>query len=276
MLKLCDLGTAIDRSDAATAHTEITPYLVSRFYRAPEVILGSEFSFGIDMWSIGCTLFELYCGRILFSGSTNNQMLRVMQECRGKLPNRMLKKAAMAPRHFDETYVFYSHEEDKVTKNMIARPIPTFVAAEKSGKDLKSKLRHLTDKMSRAQQMDHDAFVDLLDKCLQLDPERRIDPKKALMHHFFSRVQSSFSCVRDVLIHQIGVAQRRDGRWTWQSLAVAATGSARLHRGALAERTVFPLSRPIDNHENIVIKKLGVEQLDWNHAFLGSKGDHAL
>ncbi|CRK21772.1 hypothetical protein BN1723_017949, partial [Verticillium longisporum] len=38
VLKICDLGTGVDRSDAATAHNEITPYLVSRFYRAPEVI----------------------------------------------------------------------------------------------------------------------------------------------------------------------------------------------------------------------------------------------
>ena len=81
MLKVCDLGTASFASDA-----EITPYLVSRFYRAPEVILGMTFDYAIDMWSIGCTLYELYTGRILFAGSDNNQMLRAIQECRGKFP----------------------------------------------------------------------------------------------------------------------------------------------------------------------------------------------
>ncbi|KAK1984598.1 kinase-like domain-containing protein [Colletotrichum cereale] len=60
VLKICDLGTGIDKSDAATAHNEITPYLVSRFYRAPEVILGMPYDYSIDMWSIGCTLYELY------------------------------------------------------------------------------------------------------------------------------------------------------------------------------------------------------------------------
>ncbi|KAL9033588.1 MAG: hypothetical protein Q9214_007442, partial [Letrouitia sp. 1 TL-2023] len=54
-LKICDLGSASDVSD-----NEITPYLVSRFYRAPEIILGLPYDFAIDTWSIGCTLFELY------------------------------------------------------------------------------------------------------------------------------------------------------------------------------------------------------------------------
>ncbi len=68
ILKICDLGTAIDRSDAATSHNEITPYLVSRFYRAPEIILGIPFDYAADMWSIGCTLYEMYSGKILFTG----------------------------------------------------------------------------------------------------------------------------------------------------------------------------------------------------------------
>ena len=43
MLKICDLGSASDASD-----NEITPYLVSRFYRAPEIILGMPYDFAID------------------------------------------------------------------------------------------------------------------------------------------------------------------------------------------------------------------------------------
>jgi serine/threonine-protein kinase PRP4 len=41
---------------------EITPYLQSRFYRAPEVILGLPYSHPMDLWSIGCCLYELYTG----------------------------------------------------------------------------------------------------------------------------------------------------------------------------------------------------------------------
>merc|ERR1712037_290964 len=54
-LKLCDFGSA-----SHVAEGEITPYLVSRFYRAPEIILGMKYDFGIDLWSSGTTFYELY------------------------------------------------------------------------------------------------------------------------------------------------------------------------------------------------------------------------
>ncbi|XP_065081156.1 serine/threonine-protein kinase PRP4 homolog isoform X2 [Ochlerotatus camptorhynchus] len=54
VLKLCDFGSASSITD-----NDITPYLVSRFYRAPEIILGLPYDYGIDMWSAGCTIYEL-------------------------------------------------------------------------------------------------------------------------------------------------------------------------------------------------------------------------
>lgn len=114
VLKICDLGTGIDKSDAATAHNEITPYLVSRFYRAPEIILGMPYDYSIDMWSIGCTLYELYTGKILFAGDSNNQMLKAIMEIRGKITPKLYKRGQLAPMHFDEQGNFVSMERDKV------------------------------------------------------------------------------------------------------------------------------------------------------------------
>lgn len=114
LLKICDLGTAIDRSDAATAHTEITPYLVSRFYRAPEIILGMPYDYGVDMWSIGCTLYELYTGKILFTGDSNNQMLKAIMEIRGRLTPKLYKRGQLSAGHFDDLGQFVSVEQDKV------------------------------------------------------------------------------------------------------------------------------------------------------------------
>merc|ERR1719414_1450459 len=50
-LKLCDFGSASTAND-----NEITPYLVSRFYRAPEIIIGMPYDFSIDMWSVGASI----------------------------------------------------------------------------------------------------------------------------------------------------------------------------------------------------------------------------
>jgi serine/threonine-protein kinase PRP4 len=116
VLKICDLGTAIDRSDAATASTEVMPYLVSRFYRAPEIMLGMPFDYAIDMWSIGCTLYELYTGKILFTGETNNQMLKNIMEIRGKISAKLYRRGERAHLHFDETGRFISVERDNLGK----------------------------------------------------------------------------------------------------------------------------------------------------------------
>lgn len=122
-LKLCDLGSASDISE-----NEITPYLVSRFYRAPEIsiyyyylihiVLGIPYDFAIDVWSVSCTLFELYTGKILFPGKTNNQMLSLMMGLKGKLPHKVLKKGQFTSKHFDEDFNFLQEDTDKITGNV--------------------------------------------------------------------------------------------------------------------------------------------------------------
>ena len=149
-LKICDLGSASDASE-----NDITPYLVSRFYRAPEIstylilprptircrsvlkslflgggslVLGLPYDFAIDTWSVGCTLYELYTGKILFTGRTNNQMLRSIMECRGKFSHRQLRKAQFGALHFDDLLNFKSVERDQLTGKVCRRrsPFPFF------------------------------------------------------------------------------------------------------------------------------------------------------
>lgn len=63
-LKVCDLGSASDVTD-----NEVTAYLVSRFYRAPEIIIGAKYDTQIDVWSAAATLYELATGQVLFAVS---------------------------------------------------------------------------------------------------------------------------------------------------------------------------------------------------------------
>jgi len=67
------------------------------------------------MWSIGCTLYELATGKILFPGRTNNQMLLLIQELRGKFTTKQIRKGRFSEQHFDETNTFLSLEKDKST-----------------------------------------------------------------------------------------------------------------------------------------------------------------
>ncbi|KAG7236360.1 hypothetical protein INR49_001057 [Caranx melampygus] len=63
-LKILDFGLA---RTAATGLL-MTPYVVTRYYRAPEVILGMGYQANVDIWSVGCILAEMVRHKILFPG----------------------------------------------------------------------------------------------------------------------------------------------------------------------------------------------------------------
>ena len=178
VLKICDLGSASD-----AAENEVTQYLVSRFYRAPEIILGIPYDFAIDMWSIGCTLFELYTGKILFTGRSNNQMLRAIMECRGKISHKILRKAQFLDYHFDNLLNFRSVEKDQLTGKDTVR----ILNFSKPTRDLKTRLTVNIRGVSDGDLKEMNLFVDLLDRCLNLNPEKRCTPAEALKHPFILR-----------------------------------------------------------------------------------------
>jgi serine/threonine-protein kinase PRP4 len=62
----------------------LVEYLVSRFYRAPEIVLGYPYDCSIDVWSVACTLYELFTSKFLFEGRNNNQMLKSIMIRKGK------------------------------------------------------------------------------------------------------------------------------------------------------------------------------------------------
>ena len=59
----------------------MTDYVATRWYRAPEILVGSlKYTYGVDLWSIGCILGELVGGKPMFPGtSTLNQLERIVE-----------------------------------------------------------------------------------------------------------------------------------------------------------------------------------------------------
>jgi serine/threonine-protein kinase PRP4 len=78
-------------------------------------VLGVPYDAALDVWSMGCTLYELYTGKILFPGRSNNQMLLLMMEVKGRFNTKMIKKAKFGDMYFDEMGGFQSVEKDRVT-----------------------------------------------------------------------------------------------------------------------------------------------------------------
>lgn len=172
VLKLCDFGNAM-----FAGKNEVTPYLVSRFYRAPEIILGLQYDHPLDIWSVGCCLYELYTGKVLFPGLTNNDMLRLHMELKGPFPKKMLRKGAFTGQHYDQDLSFHATEEDPVTKKTIKRMILNIkpkdigtIVAGSSGEDPKMLAN----------------FKDILDKIFVLDPDKRLTVSQALNHPFIT------------------------------------------------------------------------------------------
>ena len=85
-VKVCDFGLARSVSqleEDASKNPDggvLTEYVATRWYRAPEILLGShKYTKGVDMWSIGCILGEMLLGKPLFPGSsTLNQIEKII------------------------------------------------------------------------------------------------------------------------------------------------------------------------------------------------------
>lgn len=54
---------------ARTDEYDMTPYVVTRWYRAPDSILLPDYSNAVDMWAAGCILVEMFSQAPLFPGS---------------------------------------------------------------------------------------------------------------------------------------------------------------------------------------------------------------
>jgi len=85
VLKLCDFGFA--RTLANNAQ-ELTDYVATRWYRAPELLLGStNYDSSVDIWAIGCIMGELFDGQPLFPGESEIDQLYIIQRMLGPLTN---------------------------------------------------------------------------------------------------------------------------------------------------------------------------------------------
>ncbi|GAX83588.1 hypothetical protein CEUSTIGMA_g11013.t1 [Chlamydomonas eustigma] len=83
-LKLCDFGFA--RQLPNSRDVDITDYVSTRWYRSPELLLGStHYGKEVDMWAIGCIMAELVDGQPLFPGESDIDQLYIIQRLVGQL-----------------------------------------------------------------------------------------------------------------------------------------------------------------------------------------------
>jgi len=94
-LKVIDFGSGCFKD------SKIYTYIQSRFYRAPEIVLGVQYGVEIDMWSFGCILYELLTGVPLFACESEQDLILRIQEYRGLPPKHLLEESSSSYKYYD-------------------------------------------------------------------------------------------------------------------------------------------------------------------------------
>lgn len=175
VLKLCDFGSAAKVDDY-----EPTPYLVSRFYRAPEIILGIPYKQSVDIWSTACTIYEMATGKIMFTGSSNNKMLKCFMDLKGKIPARLIRKGKFKDQHFNYNNNFLLHKQDEFTGREKVVEVNNITITRDLQKELKKYCKNLTANEEKKLTQ----LKDMLDKMLILDLHQRPSGTDCLKHPF--------------------------------------------------------------------------------------------
>ncbi|KAG2495827.1 hypothetical protein HYH03_006066 [Edaphochlamys debaryana] len=179
--KLCDFGFARFVS-GPSYHTQerLSTYVVTRWYRAPEILVGGKYGLPSDVWGLGCTLAEMATGDPLFPGSsTLDQLARIMR-CFGSLPPTLVDQLLT-----------------------VERLAPLRIPPPRS-RTLQQRLPSVSSHL-----------LDLISACLTVDPNRRPAARDLLRMPFFRDIPRLLSGTPlEGLLHLMPGASRPDLRAT--------------------------------------------------------------
>ncbi|XP_072351261.1 cyclin-dependent kinase-like 2 [Scyliorhinus torazame] len=163
-VKLCDFGFA--RTLAAPGEI-YTDYVATRWYRPPELLVGdTKYGKSVDVWAIGCLVTEMLTGEPLFPGDSDIDQLYHITRCFGNL----------TPRHQE---LFY--------KNPLFTGLHLPVIKE---------IELLQNRYPQIPIL----VVDLVKKCLQIDPDKRTSCAELLEHNYFTADDFSARFTQELLV----------------------------------------------------------------------------
>ncbi|XP_043944111.1 homeodomain-interacting protein kinase 2 [Protopterus annectens] len=185
-VKVIDFGSASHVSKAVCS-----TYLQSRYYRAPEIILGLPFCEAIDMWSLGCVIAELFLGWPLYPGASEYDQIRYISQTQGLPAEYLLSAGTKTTRFFnrdpDSAYPLWrlktpeDHEAEMGVKSKEARKYVFNCLDDMAQVNMTTELEGSDMLVEKA---DRREFIDLLKKMLTIDADKRITPIETLNHPF--------------------------------------------------------------------------------------------
>uniref|UniRef100_A0A672FZ15 non-specific serine/threonine protein kinase n=1 Tax=Salarias fasciatus TaxID=181472 RepID=A0A672FZ15_SALFA len=185
-VKVIDFGSASHVSKAVCS-----TYLQSRYYRAPEIILGLPFCEAIDMWSLGCVIAELFLGWPLYPGALEYDQIRYISQTQGLPGEHLLNAGTKTTRFFckesDSPYAAWrlkSTDEHETETGMKSKEARKYIFSCLDDIAHVNLMMNLEGSDLVAEKADRREFVGLLKKMLLIDAEERIAPAEALSHPF--------------------------------------------------------------------------------------------
>ncbi|EHN02106.1 Slt2p [Saccharomyces cerevisiae x Saccharomyces kudriavzevii VIN7] len=153
-LKICDFGLARGYSENPVENSRfLTEYVATRWYRAPEIMLSYQgYTKAIDVWSAGCILAEFLGGKPVFKGKDYVNQLNQILQVLGTPPDETLKRIG------SKNVQDYIHQLGFIPKVPFVNLYPNA----------------------------NSQALDLLEKMLAFDPQRRITVDEALEHPYLS------------------------------------------------------------------------------------------
>ena len=131
-------------------------------------MLGIRYNPGIDMWSLGCILFELFSGLPLFTGEDEIEQLLCIMEVKGIPPRSMIMQSSRRKMFFNDEYLPVRKENSRGK------------ARVPGSKNLRSMILEAQIKQAApVESSTTNDFVDFLEKCLEMKPEKRIITEEA-------------------------------------------------------------------------------------------------
>jgi mitogen-activated protein kinase 1/3 len=154
-LKICDFGLA--RGTKEDADYELTEYVVTRWYRAPEVMCScQEYDFKIDVWSVGCIMAELHGRKPLFPGDDYIKQMNLIFNVLGTPSKDDMK----------------------------------FITNEKALEYIKSLKKKAAIPFKQIYKDANPLALDLMEKMLIFNPAKRISVDEALAHPYLKSLHN--------------------------------------------------------------------------------------
>lgn len=185
-VKVIDFGSA-----SHVSKTVCSTYLQSRYYRAPEIILGLPFCEAIDMWSLGCVIAELFLGWPLYPGALEYDQIRYISQTQGLPGEQLLNVGTKSTRFFcRETDISHSGwrlktlEEHEAETGMKSKEARKYIFNSLDDIVHVNTVMDLEGSDLLAEKADRREFVSLLKKMLLIDADLRITPVETLNHPF--------------------------------------------------------------------------------------------